>query len=815
MRVLATYGNGIGEIWKETPSKGPKGDRSWKCYFLNITDTDGEDTRNKAFTEDRLLGGNIAVLAYLNLRGNFLLNILYCCENWNIEAMDKALFLLILTTLLACISASDVQVSMASVILEEGQTGNIFCNVNGIGSYYWRKGNSFDNSTEVAYIISGVPSAGDGSYSVNENGTLFIRSVVLEDEGKYFCRVASEETDCYGEVMIYVQASLPNFVIGIDRCYTKHSCSVLIDSSQSASLTCIARNASCSMILKWFNGSTEITNHIRKNSSIVQGVREISSTLDVAHGKKGSLTCQAVEPKGRNDNGRFANVQLEMPEVPVVTDDNRLGSVAVALITSGACLILFVILLLVKDRLTRRKRKSKDKVQGEELKSLMVKEDNNEKRIMEQKEEISRLRVKEGSNGTQITELKEEISRLKKTKENKEEQIMKENKEISRLKTKEEYNEKQIKEQKEEISKLRVKENNNGKQITELTEEISSLRAKEEYNEKQITEQKEEISKLRVKVENNGKQITVQKEKISSLRAKEDNNEKQITEQKEEISRLKTTKENKEEQIMKEGKEISRLTTTKENKEEQITKQDKEISRLKGIVVNRDREIAEMKAKMENNERQIIRQKEQISNFKVKEENNETQITELKGEISSLRTTKETKDKGISGLKIKTKNNERQIGKQEEEISNLKGKIVNRDREIAEMKAQMENNERQIGKQEEEISNLKMIKAKKEEQIMNEGKEISRLKMTEANKEEQIMKKDKEISRLKADIESKMYEVAEPEELKRKTPKKPKLSVEEPQQKVEEPQQKVEEPQQKVGELQQMDDAMDFESGSQ
>lgn len=30
-----------GEIWKETPSKGPKGDRSWKCCFLNITDADG------------------------------------------------------------------------------------------------------------------------------------------------------------------------------------------------------------------------------------------------------------------------------------------------------------------------------------------------------------------------------------------------------------------------------------------------------------------------------------------------------------------------------------------------------------------------------------------------------------------------------------------------------------------------------------------------------------------------------------------------------------------------------------------------------
>lgn len=103
------------------------------------------------------------------------------------------------------VSASDVRVSMASVILEEGQMGNIFCVVKGIGSYYWRKGDFIDNSTKVASIVSGVPSAGDGSYSVNENGTLFIRSVVLEDEGKYFCRVASDATDCSGEVMIYVQ----------------------------------------------------------------------------------------------------------------------------------------------------------------------------------------------------------------------------------------------------------------------------------------------------------------------------------------------------------------------------------------------------------------------------------------------------------------------------------------------------------------------------------------------------------------------------------------------------------------------------------
>ncbi|PIK33423.1 hypothetical protein BSL78_29760, partial [Apostichopus japonicus] len=81
-------------------------------------------------------------------------------------------------------------------------------------------------------------------------------------------------------------------------------------------------------------------NHIRKNSSIVQGVREISSTLDVAHPNPGSLTCQAVEPKGRNDNGRFAHVQLKMPEVQVMGDDNRLSSLHVALITSAAWIIL-------------------------------------------------------------------------------------------------------------------------------------------------------------------------------------------------------------------------------------------------------------------------------------------------------------------------------------------------------------------------------------------------------------------------------------------------------------------------------------------
>lgn len=37
-----------------------------------------------------------------------------------------------------------------------------------------------------------------------------------------------------------------------------------------------------------------------------------------------------------------------MPEVPVMPDDNRLGSLPVALITSGVWIILFAILLLVK-----------------------------------------------------------------------------------------------------------------------------------------------------------------------------------------------------------------------------------------------------------------------------------------------------------------------------------------------------------------------------------------------------------------------------------------------------------------------------------
>ncbi|PIK51672.1 hypothetical protein BSL78_11434 [Apostichopus japonicus] len=212
-------------------------------------------------------------------------------------------------------SSNSAHPSVPSIVVHEGQSAEISCLAKGNhDAYFWWKGEYLHNSTEIASFVRGTPSGPSGSYKATENGTLFIKKVSLNDEGKYICRVLSELSDCNGEILVYVKASIPDFALDIDLCDGDASCVIQITPSKSTMLTCQATDASPSMELKWFNGSSEITEGIESESPVMTGTsRVISATLNVAPECTGSLICQAVDTKTKDVSGKFAHVQLQLP----------------------------------------------------------------------------------------------------------------------------------------------------------------------------------------------------------------------------------------------------------------------------------------------------------------------------------------------------------------------------------------------------------------------------------------------------------------------------------------------------------------------
>lgn len=98
---------------------------------------------------------------------------------------------------------------IASIVVKEGEKAEISCLAKGSHeAYFWWKGDSLHNSTDIASFIGGIDIDDSKHYTATANGTLIIKNVSLKDEGKYICRVASEKSDCYGEIFLYVQGKL-------------------------------------------------------------------------------------------------------------------------------------------------------------------------------------------------------------------------------------------------------------------------------------------------------------------------------------------------------------------------------------------------------------------------------------------------------------------------------------------------------------------------------------------------------------------------------------------------------------------------------
>ncbi|PIK35589.1 hypothetical protein BSL78_27590, partial [Apostichopus japonicus] len=232
------------------------------------------------------------------------------------EMRIKYIVTYILCMLVSLLPVVKAETLIASVLALEGDAAEIVCpTIESYESYFWRKGESINKSTAVASFVYGVPRAISEIYAVTANGTLCIQNVTLKDEGNYFCRGVSVLSSSTTNIMVYVQASLPNFELSIDQCGNESSCLRYIDLSKPIALICRAKNASPSMTLKWFNGSREIQSNITivNNQKDAPPSTTIRSTIKAVYRTPVTLTCQAVDTKSRTDGGRLVNIRLEQP----------------------------------------------------------------------------------------------------------------------------------------------------------------------------------------------------------------------------------------------------------------------------------------------------------------------------------------------------------------------------------------------------------------------------------------------------------------------------------------------------------------------
>lgn len=115
--------------------------------------------------------------------------------------------MLMLTHLAAAIN-HEVSTDSPSLVLKEGLVGKIPCVVEGeADSFFWRKGELYNNSHEVASIVRGILDDTSENFTVAADGSLVIKKVSMSDEGRYYCRISSKESQCHGGLVVYVEGN--------------------------------------------------------------------------------------------------------------------------------------------------------------------------------------------------------------------------------------------------------------------------------------------------------------------------------------------------------------------------------------------------------------------------------------------------------------------------------------------------------------------------------------------------------------------------------------------------------------------------------
>ncbi|PIK51670.1 hypothetical protein BSL78_11432 [Apostichopus japonicus] len=285
-----------------------------------------------------------------------------------------------------------------SLLLKEGLIGKIPCVVTGqADSYFWRKGELYNNSREVASIVRGILDDTSENFTVAADGGLVIKNVSMSDEGRYYCRISSKESQCHGGLVVYVEAIRAKFALNIASCGNESSCTTYLEPSDIATFICSAKKVSASTKLKWFiNGSEEITDYISEETYgnlNEEDFIELSSTVRIRYERPTSLTCQAVDIERRNGLGRFAHIQLQTKVLPTTEEYFPVWTVVVIMILIILCIILMAVLIFMR---------GKEKEEILQLKETILSRD---KTIADQREKISDYKETMQDQNNKVTDL--------------------------------------------------------------------------------------------------------------------------------------------------------------------------------------------------------------------------------------------------------------------------------------------------------------------------------------------------------------------------------------------------------------------------
>lgn len=215
--------------------------------------------------------------------------------------MTNAKFTVIIIMLLYNTHRSTAQdLSWPRLEFHPGEDAHLPCIAKGDPTgFFWRKGDSFESSTPIVYKFEGLPSQSEDGwkdkFSILEDGTLIVYRVSQEDEGKYFCRIVSESSECHAGVTLSLKVKTDDFSLRIEECSSMKSCVIPAEYYEPLTLTCAAYKAPSSTTLKWFNGPTEIPDSLSTLNVINtgQGIN-MTKRLVLEHPWSSLLSCKAT-----------------------------------------------------------------------------------------------------------------------------------------------------------------------------------------------------------------------------------------------------------------------------------------------------------------------------------------------------------------------------------------------------------------------------------------------------------------------------------------------------------------------------------------
>ncbi|KAJ8019152.1 Signal-regulatory protein beta-1 isoform 3 [Holothuria leucospilota] len=288
---------------------------------------------------------------------------------------------------------------VAAALLSASHTLKLQDSNGKASTFFWKRGEWFNISEEIAYNINGVSNSHMKKFHVFSNGSLLIRNIAITDEGSYHCRIVSDHTECHGSVTVYLKASTSNSLPYIDRCSPNKGCTIYEELSSTIFLTCKANQVTSDMSLKWFKDSTEITDIAAKGED-KNAMNEtiISSTIKIKYGEPQFLTCQASSMKMET---AFAHVQLQSEPV----HGTSTGIIVFTVVLGVTCAILLGFLLYTFVKQNRDKKTKPDSERPDGETTLFLNEETGPI-----KEDVDKLKKEISAEQKRTQELRDELS---------------------------------------------------------------------------------------------------------------------------------------------------------------------------------------------------------------------------------------------------------------------------------------------------------------------------------------------------------------------------------------------------------------------